>query len=722
MSPTDTTVAYTTSSNGTEGGINFLDPEIPTITDSVPETKIQNPFELPAPSSFDDWQQIDAVDWTTGMGTGVEIKSYALVTYLQRLTPFFRFGKGFKTFTFDSLEFRVTFNAVSANSGMIRVSWCPIWEVLDLFRASQLSSVALMAATGTGFDGEIPLITPNRMLGLDIANNLCALHMHVEHPLANTTGTATSVTIAVYVRPKNLRFASKLAQDGRSLTAATSSTTAPVPLWAPTAIAQGKEKVEKSSRGLVSGVAEDVAKVASLVSAFPPLTPIASMVSMAATGVGAVAKFFGLGKPTSLQAVTYTMNRQGQHLAGANGLDTSVSLYTDPDQSLAIMPQLMGEDNDISNFELIAAKYSLVSINQIASGATVGALATTPIANPALILSDGATPPAQLETNCAFVLNQFSLWKGKPKMKFSFSPDGFTKGIIFLVISKNGLPTPLTPAALGDYFVEVVEINGPTVYETTLPAVHSDIAYYHRSCTAGTPDTNFGYQIGLYLHVPFKTAGVAATVWYSQEICVEDLQLNLPCNKPITTQGLFAGANSVGPSGGLPNMKVKSFRELFRRYSRTSGTGLTNPWTLNSEALRVMNKFAYFRGSLRTSYNIILADQTKTCIARAVLSYPGDPLRATGTPAAISQSQGCFEGAFEQNVLQNSELVVETPFVGDLAFLWTKRLDATWYNRLPIPLVTLDGPAVLSSVHSYVAFGDDMQFGVLLPSVPYYVT
>ena len=681
-------------------------------------------FEFPAPDNFNSWQLAATPTWVNSMSPGQEILSMALSSYLANFNAFFRHGKSFRAWTFDAIEFKVAIDSVSANYGAVRVAWCPIWKPLnenwDLYQCSQISSKVLYAASGEGCSAVIPLTGTNRKLSLDSIQNYCALHMFVERPLGNIDGTAAQIQLSVYIRPINLRFLDKRPNDARTVTGLTNSSTILTLNWQPTAIAQGGEQVAKSSRGLISGVAEDVQAVANMAGKFPLFSPVASTVSAVAGAVGSVAKWFGLGKPTTMASVTRTVGRMGTHLAGTSGLDPSSSLWTDPDSKLPIDVAVFAESEDISNFQFIASRPSLIQTGTIPNNATNNALAVTVNSNPATIYSNGATPPAQLETNCAFVLNQFSLWRGKVRFIVHLPVDAFTKGTLILLATPGTLPATLTPASYGDYYTEVLQVTGPTVREIILPQGTTERVWYNRSCTAGAVETNYQYNVGLYVTQPFKTAGIACNVPYTIEIAVDDLEVMLPCNRPITNQGLFSGAKQPSLPSSVLTMHVSSFRELFRRYCLASGAAGGNPWEGNSEVKRIMKKFGYWKGSRRNTYYFAVADSTVPTLVRFRNYYGGDTSRfAAGPFPSISQSQGGMAGDLVQNVAQDPEVTIEIPFVSIRKYLPTPRLsNSVWTDCMSVEYV----PPAATTVTQYVAFGDDMQFGVLLPSQPYFVT
>lgn len=682
------------------------------------------PYEFDGPSNFNDWMQIDSLNWPAGYAPGQEIKSYALTSILQRITPFFHYGKAFRSYTLEGIEFLIRMNTISTNSGSIRVAWSPVYlQNLDLFQISQLSNSLLYASTGKELSAFIPLVTPNRLLPLDVTINLLGLHIFVDRPLSNVTGTAISNQLQVYIRPRNLRFIDKRSNYARTLTSATISTTQLTSPWVATAIAQGREAAEKSSRGLISGVAEDVSSVADYAAKIPLFSPVASTISAVAKGVGSVAKWFGFGKPQSLSAVTTTLITQGTHLASANGLDPGTSLDVDVSISSPLSVTDMGEDDDISNFKTIAAKYSIFKQGIIAINAPLNTLLDTTALNPAIILSDGATPPRQLETNCAFVLNQFTLWRGDVKVRMHFPCDAFTKGTIQLILARSALPGSYTFDDLSDYLVETISINGPTVYEFTVPAPESDRLFYRRSCTAGNRPTNYDWSMGLYIPALFHSSSEPVAISWTMEIAVENLELAVPCNRPITSQGLFSGGKSPNAPQSHERLKVNSFRELMRRYSRAGLTTMSDPWLVNSEAKRVMSKFAFWKGTRRVSMQFITTNTTLPLIVTAALYDPRDLARSYTTAAATSRSAGGFNGERTQNVTQCSEMVLALPFQSEFRFLPTPRIDPNVFtNSLPQLSLTTTGLGVINSVIHYVAYGDDFQFGVLLPSLPYYVT
>jgi hypothetical protein len=120
----------------------------------------------------------------------------------------------------------------------------------------------------------------------------------------------------------------------------------------PTYVAQGESRT-KTSSGIISSTLDSVSAVAATASSLPLVGRYFQPIEWISRAASQVAGYFGFNKPNSLDSVSRFMQYPASGYTNAEGLDTSVSLSTMPDNSLSSKADLFGSNVDEMDIEYI---------------------------------------------------------------------------------------------------------------------------------------------------------------------------------------------------------------------------------------------------------------------------------------------------------------------------------------------------------------------------------
>lgn len=184
------------------------------------------------------------------------------------------------------------------------------------------------------------------------------------------------------------------------------------------------EGQEKSSRGVISGVAERVAKIAALMVPVPGIGQYMGGLAGASGIISRIAKSLGYCKPLSSEAI----HRQAltyPFLASTHGLDNAVSLSIDPNNKVAPAVELMGgfEDEETLAY-LISTPTLLTSTNITTSFGTGTQIMRFPVSVGTCGVMNLITPLV-FPTMLSYVADSFKYWRGSIKFCIQITASSF---------------------------------------------------------------------------------------------------------------------------------------------------------------------------------------------------------------------------------------------------------------------------------------------------------
>lgn len=204
----------------------------------------------------------------------------------------------------------------------------------------------------------------------------------------------------------------------------------------------------------ISGAASAVAKMSGRLSGLPIIGTYARATELGAKGVGAVAKMFGMSRPTVIEVPTLMRMRPIGELAVTDTGDTVNKLTVDSKQELAVGNASTGvDDGDELVLSKIASKETYLTTFTWASSYATNRVLFAARVLPQHYYKDVTyyTVPA-----CCFVANAFKYWRGTMKYRFQIVASEYHKGrLLFVWDSHAGKTTP----ELNVQYTKVVDIG-----------------------------------------------------------------------------------------------------------------------------------------------------------------------------------------------------------------------------------------------------------------------
>jgi len=466
---------------------------------------------------------------------------------------------------------------------------------------------------------------------------------------------------------------------------------------APSRAVAAEEAKEKSSKGVISGVARAVGTVAPTLSVIPE---VGLPLSLGAQVIGSLAPLLesmGLGKPNNTSAVQYMVPQVFNGWAHMCGLSNTARLAADPDQSL-LGPTVPDPCYDLRE---LAQRPSYVGGGVLSPEQAPGQLVYT------FNLKDG--PPG--DTHIAWdtwVRNGFSMYKGGIKFKVQFWSTQMVTCRVAIVLMENGVNFNLD-SSLPDAPIKIVDIEGDCEIDFTVPYV--DVVPYR--------DRNASPPFALHMHVINPVSSLTGDMeigfsvwrafaddfqaqfpelWYTAQLPVPEAHgyVNEQFKEPF--EPLAYGAIGFADAGWVADEQVYDLRAIMKRPILTQIISGTEPYDYdpwyrlgqaqvngkNHPFLYWLLAFNYVRGSIRNHWTT--RPPSYQAVGKAAV-----PLSNSSQP-------------FEE---------FELPWYSQIPYTYT--VSPTWGRgdkRNKVIHVPLLGPeSSTNSQFLFTSFGEDLELG-----------
>lgn len=636
---------------------------------------------------------------------------------------------GFRDARWKSIQVRIQPTAAMATlRGAVRIAYTPVFTPVryagaanigyDLMRYSTVDNVVMPFSQETDTVVDIPMVYYAPFWNLTKSAGIEAptgLYIGIDQSLGNADNVACSATFQIYFKFVGLEFYTPSFTSVDSPTPAAYTASSGTPVYSKvdaTAYGRVAEAANKSKQGVISGVAETVAKASSLAATVDP-TGAAAAVSSVATAVGAAASLLGLDKPTSLDFPSYCQLRIGDHLVQPSGLDPSLVANVGPDITDTVDHAIFTENQDSGNLASLCSKWSIHSTGEVTSGALPGHVITADSINPCNKLG---SPAGIYAPNVAFYSSFFSHWRGDLRFRFTMHQDCFFKGKLYLAyfpLPSLPVPASITPAQLNLVRYAVMSVVGPHVVEFTIP--------YHAltewdSTSLYFTDTKYAFAIGLM--EPARRQGVVTGFEWTLEIAATDEPGKYEVAEPeawapAKAYGIVGSqSRPLGPIGETAITPVTTLTPLLKRYCY-QGTIPAGPLmsvvpTLGIDPFHslVLSTFCAFRGSLR--YTLYMPPNTHMRGTFKNTNSSQDPTRSK----AGSQ---CGHTVKYQDY--NPEVPLEFHFTQQTYYYpISAGASISTHNWFEFGLYNADGtPNTTKAIVYYMSVGDDFIYGVRRP-------
>jgi len=635
-------------------------------------------------------------------------------------------GASFNFARWRSITLRVTISSTSYNKGMLMMVYqpqpwqAPNWTFVAL---TQCPSTLIDASSDTVVEFIVPYVYRDARFDLNAAcQPFGNIAMIVIDPLANDLDPGATCTVNFDIEAMFNDFNYSGQSVGNVLAAliapVSNTTYGGTSVWWQNAQGTTKEATKKSSKGVISGVAEAVSTIAASLTKVPLIGDIAATTATAAHVIGSVAQWFGMSKPVSVEATMPTRPTFYTDSASLHGLINGTVISTSQDMIVSADPDLVHSQGDELDLMALAKRPVLFH----------NATYTTSQASGTLILSFPVTPNqfggtnswGKSGTHLGYASSFFRLWRGSINYRFVFPSTNYRKCRLALTWSPKFLA-----AYTENVHQQIFTVNGSTTLDFAVPYNHPAFALPLTIPTDGTSNNGSGNgYVQLWILSPLSTAN--NTEARSATVLVfsaagEDLQFFgfIPPINPDTlvavaplaflstatsvlprAQGAISTASGARYTGVVAEDDVMSLREIAHRFTEYD-TASMEPGSLftldildplNSDLVAyVTQKFVFWRGSVNWK----------------IIGQPGSTARF------IVSRGGCIESGsvYGDNNL-NPYLEFSTPFISRFGVYTTPKSSAL-ASECDVYQLHSDGT---SDVVIHRSLGDDFSAGVVLPS------
>lgn len=241
-----------------------------------------------------------------------------------------------------------------------------------------------------------------------------------------------------------------------------------------------KEAIAKSKSGVISGVLEAAGKLTPVVAASPfgEFSPAFALAGAAAP----FARSLGLAKPTSVQAVQPTLNREMQDHLHVTGLSNAIKFSGHPEAGLGDTDYCECRQHSIAEVIQKPALIHLMTLDP-SNPPTVDAPFLQFHPSPSLCGAwdeTAANKNHYFPTPCAYMAQMFRSYRGGMKLLFRFITSQYTTARVRI----SNLPSDDVPSSIeesaGDHVSELVDIRGDT--QICIPVPYISTRTYLPNC------------------------------------------------------------------------------------------------------------------------------------------------------------------------------------------------------------------------------------------------
>jgi hypothetical protein len=495
-----------------------------------------------------------------------------------------------------------------------------------LVQASQLPHIYLDPTRSQGGEMTLPFFSYTNYVSIPDEgwDELGQIYLRSLNDLKHANNATDNVTISIFAMAEDLHMS--------VLTSLSPASISPQ---------MGKETEEVNEKGIVSGPATTIAKIANSLSMIPAIKPFAMATAMAATATASIAKLFGFARPSETKSPESFRPLANASLAVTNTGDTCHKMTVDSNQELTIDPRISGigsqDDMVISS---IASRESYVTSFTWSNSAAPESLLWNTAVSPvtwAVGSSGSFNFPA-----CAMAALPFQYWKGTLKYRFQFVCSAYHKGRVRFSYDPNyqssleyntNFLRVIDLAETNDYTITVSNGQVVSLLDHAVPGIDPISDVYSNTALPAAPAGNGVLTVSVVneLTTPNSTVNndIEVNVFISAG---DDFEVFVPANdfnrfvvKPqsgnmsVPDADLTANASApiqtdeknVGPefydqpqlNSVYTGEAIASFRQMLKRYGFWMGLG-----DLGSKLVYGRrSQFPYLRGNVANAVNSTLA-------------------------------------------------------------------------------------------------------------------
>jgi hypothetical protein len=369
--------------------------------------------------------KISETEWVTNSALNVVIDPWTLFLtnprVINRMTNYNLFRA--------RMRVKVVINGNSFHYGRAMALYHPmhtrddftnLGSTASLVQGSQMPHVFLDPTTSTGGELCLPFFFEKNNVNLPSLEyaNLGRIHIISLNDLRHANGAADKATITVFAWLEDVQLNMLTSLDIAAITPQS-----------------GAEVDEANAKGVISGPATAISKIAATLSEAPYIGPFAMATSNVAGLTAATAKLFGYSRPPVTKDPDPYKPTAISSLATTTVPDGAAKLTIDDKQELTIDPTISGiGPGDPLNIKQIAKRESYLTTFDWDMGTAPETLLWNSRVMPTLWRLDG---DAIYLPACAMTAVPFRYWTGTMKFRFQVVASAFHKGRLKVVYDPN---------------------------------------------------------------------------------------------------------------------------------------------------------------------------------------------------------------------------------------------------------------------------------------------
>jgi hypothetical protein len=310
---------------------------------------------------------------------------------------------------------------LSTHSALIRT---------DLVQTTQLPHIYIDPTTSQGGEMTLPFFWYEDYVDISTADwtELGEMYVRVLNPLKHANGANTPLNVTIFAWMEDIEFSVPTATNQSTLTPQS-----------------GEEIEEANSKGIISGPASVISKMAKVASGISVIAPYAMATSKAADMIGGMAKLFGYCAPPITKAPEPYRPQPTSTLALTNVPQTTNRLTLDEKQELSIDPRIAGlSGDDPLNIRDIAKREAYYTSFTYSLSQSTDNIIFQMAVNPAVWRNfAGANPGTTgfMFPPCAVAAMPFQFWTGTMRYRFQIVSSAFHKGRLRIGYDPSATPS-----------------------------------------------------------------------------------------------------------------------------------------------------------------------------------------------------------------------------------------------------------------------------------------
>lgn len=422
---------------------------------------------------------IENSTWSAATSPGSLLNTYVIESYLTSNVYWANKIEGFALIR-GTAVIRLMANANPFQSGKLIMSFSPCGAQLSSDTYRGLCRNQLTQQPCVEFDCrdsvamiKIPYIAPSEFYDLlDGKFGWGKLRLAVLSPLRVGSGGEESLGYTVFIHFEDVELAAPIRPQAGSVPSKPTGKSRP---RTTKVVSSSNEAENIVSSGSLSKGLMSVANIASTFSVVPSVGPLAVSCSWVARGLSGVASWFGWSKPESVAPVALVSRRLFNNMANSSGVSNAANMGLIHDNSMEVVPCLVGTDVDEMSFNYLKERKAFVTDFVFTDTNAIGHVLYNGTTNVGISESGtsivgGTTSVYKSYPPFSYLANHFALWRGSLVMTIKFAKTDFHSGRILVTYTPH-FNSPAVPNTYSSTLAlrEIIDIRCKSEVVLTFP-------------------------------------------------------------------------------------------------------------------------------------------------------------------------------------------------------------------------------------------------------------